>query len=326
MTSLRLGIVSATGTGRKRTIPALAESALVRVTAVHGRDLEKLATLQKENGIDHAYLELDEMIAQRQFDIAMVCSPPYLHAEQATALIEAGIPTLIEKPVAGSVSDAEKIHDVAERTGVPVRIAHHLRHQSNYSSIRETLRAGGLGQIHTAFMEWSFTLNQQAPSSLWKLDPERNGLTCLSDAGVHCVDMAIGLLGPGIVRGVNTSEPAPRGTVETCDVLTDHGGVSVLIRASRQYGPYENRLVISGSAGVIDAPSFFTEESAPKVYMRLGDQLRTLTKDTENPYQIEVEDFAALVQGRAGVSEGTTTSEALAACQLIDAAERTLRR
>ena len=50
------------------------------------------------------------MIADAEFDIAVVCSPPFLHREQLEMLLRAGLPTLCEKPLALSQKDALALH------------------------------------------------------------------------------------------------------------------------------------------------------------------------------------------------------------------------
>lgn len=269
--------------------------------------------------------DLQEMIAERQFDFAVVCSPPHMHVEQLRLLLDAGIPTLCEKPLALSATDARTVEKLAETNGVPVRIAHHLRHQTTYRLDPVMARVGCDREPREAFFEWSFAMNHSAPSATWKLDPNLNGLTSLSDAGSHCVDIAIGRFGPGDVRGA-TGRRHAGGTFEACDVLSMHGGVSMVLRASREYGPFSNQLLISGTEGEIRAEGFFTEKSAAAVELRSADgQTETVERLPGNPYALEVEDFALLASDKSDVSAGTTLPEAVAACALIDSAESILR-
>ncbi len=322
MNRLRLAVVSATGTGRKRTIPALVASDSVQVSAIHGRDETKLKDLRSSFGIERSYTSLDQLIEERCFDFAMVCSPPHLHADQAIPLIEAGIPTLIEKPLAISVADAQAIQRAAEQHGTPVRIAHHLRHQNTFEAIVRALEDERLGTLHSASMEWSFALNPAAPSSLWKLDPNLNGQTCMSDAGVHCIDASIGLFRAGAVVAAASVLRGPRGTFEQCDLIVEHKSVSSFIRASRAYGPYMNSLTISGDSGFVDAPAFFTESSSAVVTIQSSKGTETVASDGVNPYGKEVESFARLIQGSN--EGGTTTAEAVMACEMIAAVEHML--
>ena len=54
----------------------------------------------------------------------LIATPSDLHAHAALPYIEAGIPTFIEKPMATSMTDAERIRDAAERSGTPVFVGH----------------------------------------------------------------------------------------------------------------------------------------------------------------------------------------------------------
>ena len=269
MTMIRVGVVSASGTGRKRTLPAMLASDTCKVTAVHSRDEAKARQLGKDFGLKHVYSDLGMMIADAQFDVAVVCSPPFVHLEQLQMLLPAGIPTLCEKPLALSEDDALKVKALAEQTSTPVMVAHQLRHQSTYAEIKRALAEGEIGEVENASFEWNFLLDRTAPNAAWKLDPALNGPTCLSDAGVHCLDLGIGLFGPGTVWGANYSrrrgEERVKGVIEDCDLLVVHSGIRVRYEVSRLQAARMNHLVISGTRGQITALDFFTEQSAASV-------------------------------------------------------------
>ena len=203
MSKVRVGIVSATGTGRKRTIPALSDFSLCTVTAIHGRDETKLHQIAQQFNIADSYTNLEELISERSFDVAVVCSPPFLHYEEVSRLLTAGVPCLVEKPVTLSVTEGTKLKNLSEANSAPLRVAHHLRHQSTFMEIKQAIAQQAVGDLVSASFEWSFTLNRKAPSSAWKLNSAMNGKTSLYDAGIHCVDIAVGLLGPGAVVGIN---------------------------------------------------------------------------------------------------------------------------
>jgi predicted dehydrogenase len=326
MTRTRIALVSATGTGRKRMLPALRDSKVGIVTAVHGRDPDKVRQLARDFGRADHYTDLDRMMADAEFDIAVVCSPPFLHVEQLQSLIGAGIPTLCEKPLAIAEKDAQAIRETADRSRVLVMVAHQLRHQNTYAEIKATIASGEIGEVKSAFMEWSFAMNRNAPNRCWKEDPALNGPSALSDAGVHCLDLAIGLFGPGTVVGASSPSRGTRGVIEACDILHLHGSVQVSTRVSRLYGPYSNQLLISGTRGEIAAPLFFTEMSAPHVKV-IGDRgQRVIERLAGNAYRQEVEDFVLAARSPDLVSAGTSVDEAIVACRMMDEAHGLLER
>lgn len=324
MTTVRVGVVSATGTGRKRTLPAMLASETCKVTAVHGRDEAKVRKLGKDFGLAHVYADLGSMIADAEFDIAVVCSPPFVHLEQLEALLKAGIPTLCEKPLALSEEKAIAIEKLAEETSTPLMVAHQLRHQSTYDEIKRILAEGEIGEVVSTSCTWHYLLDPESDNAVWKTDPALNGPTCLGDAGIHCIDLAIGLFGPGKVWGATAKRQKREGVIETCDMLAVHSGVRVTYDVSRLQGPVNNHLVISGDRGEIFAPHFFTEQSAPWIRVESEGVERVIKRTPGNPYRKVVEDFAATTVDSESVSPGTTVAEAVAACKMIDAAQEAL--
>jgi predicted dehydrogenase len=321
LTKVRVGIISASGTGRKRTLPAMLASDTCKVTAVHSRDEAKARRLGKDFGLKHAYSDLGRMITDAQFDIAVVCSPPFLHLEQLEMLLRAGIPTLCEKPLALSEEVALVVQELAQQTSTLVMVAHQLRHQSTYAEIKRIIAAGEIGEVVSASCEWNFVLNREASNAAWKLDPALNGPTCLSDAGVHCIDLAIGLFGPGKVWGATSRRTEGEEVTESCDIMAVHSGVRVRTTVSRLQPPLSNHLVINGDEGEIFAPNFFTEQSAPWLKVTIGGQERIIKRTPGNPYRKVVEDFAVAAFDPNYVSPGTTVAEAVTACRIIDQAQ-----
>jgi predicted dehydrogenase len=321
---MRIGMVSATGTARKRTIPALQGSKICMVTAIHGRNASKLAEVAGTYRIPHLYTDLSRFIFERKFDVAMVCSPPFLHYEHISELLAAGIPCLVEKPLSLTSKDAERLSQLAVGRCVPVRVAHQLRHQNTFEAIKNSLSNGNIGRPVCAALEWSFTLNRESPSSTWKLDPISNGKTSLYDAGSHCIDLAIGLFGPGIVCGVNACKLPGDGTYEHVDLLSQHGDVSCTIRASRLYGPFSNDLRISGTEGQITAPDFLTEKSSESIQIQTTSGIKTVAHTGADPYCAEVEDFVRVVEGGLPQYGDTDLKDAVAALRMLEEADRRL--
>jgi predicted dehydrogenase len=76
-----------------------------------------------------------------------VCTPEHLHLEPALAAIDAGKPVLVEKPLAHTVEEAERIRDRAAERGVPVLAGHILRFEARYAAARRAIEAGELGTV-----------------------------------------------------------------------------------------------------------------------------------------------------------------------------------
>src|SRR5262245_62498648 len=78
-------------------------------------------------------------------DAVVVCLPPDLHPDVAVACLEAGRPVIVEKPLAPTVEQAERVVEAAERTGTPLLVAQTLRFDPLVIALRR--EAAALGAI-----------------------------------------------------------------------------------------------------------------------------------------------------------------------------------
>ena len=78
---------------------------------------------------------------------AIVATPNGLHVAHGLALIEAGVPALVEKPLSDRVADATRLVEAAERAGVPLMTGHHRRHNPIVQAAKAAIDAGQLGEV-----------------------------------------------------------------------------------------------------------------------------------------------------------------------------------
>lgn len=81
-------------------------------------------------------------------DAAVCAVPTAMHEEVATALAEAGVPTLIEKPIAHDVAAGERLVKVFAERGVLGGVGHIERYNPALQSLRERMTAGYLGEVY----------------------------------------------------------------------------------------------------------------------------------------------------------------------------------
>ncbi len=80
-------------------------------------------------------------------DGVIVATPNAMHVAHGLAAIAAGIPVLVEKPLADTVEGAEKLVAAAEKAGVPLAVGHHRRHNPIIARAKAKIAAGELGAI-----------------------------------------------------------------------------------------------------------------------------------------------------------------------------------
>ena len=134
-----MAVIAATGTARKRVIPAVRERNLCTIAAIHGRDPDRLAALANQNGIPRYFVDAERMLDETKPDFVFIGSPPGLHQEHIRLCAERDIPTLCEKPLCLSTSKATIIQSLLAPRQIPLRVAHHLRHQPGVTALREII-------------------------------------------------------------------------------------------------------------------------------------------------------------------------------------------
>lgn len=80
-------------------------------------------------------------------DGAIVATPNELHLPIALDCLAAGVPVIVEKPLTNTLAEAEQLLAAERRTGLPVLVGHHRRHDTRIRRARELIDAGALGRL-----------------------------------------------------------------------------------------------------------------------------------------------------------------------------------
>jgi predicted dehydrogenase len=123
-------------------IKALFSQARVVCVSSSGR----LLSLE-ETGADIVYQSFEQALSAEPF-LAIVASPAPFHVAQAAALLQAGIPVLIEKPLADSLASFADAGDVLHANSVKVEVAYNLRFMPSAIQLKTLLDKRVLGRIH----------------------------------------------------------------------------------------------------------------------------------------------------------------------------------
>jgi predicted dehydrogenase len=88
-----------------------------------------------------------EMLAAERPDGAVVATPNQLHVAHGLEAVAAGIPAIIEKPLADDVAGAERLVAAAEAARVPLLVGHHRRYNPIVRAAKAIVADGTLGRI-----------------------------------------------------------------------------------------------------------------------------------------------------------------------------------
>lgn len=93
------------------------------------------------------YTSIDELMDRDRPEGLILATPNHLHVPQALQCIQAGLPLLLEKPIATTVAEGEKLVKVVDETGAKVLIGHHRAHSPIMAKAREVVDSGKLGKL-----------------------------------------------------------------------------------------------------------------------------------------------------------------------------------
>ncbi len=317
----KMAIIGATGSAYKRTIPQLADSAFCEVTAIQGRDVEKLKKISNEFQIGAFYTDERELIEREDYDLIYIANPPFMHFQSfMNVLRKRGTPVIMEKPLDVDYANGERYRDYI---GAPFMVAHHLRHQTAYRDLKTHLGRGTIGQVLNVYCQWGFALNPKSSNSVWKRDRVLGGGGTFSDNGIHTVDLILGLFGkPERVAGhALRANGFPVYDNETAMLLYRDKTVTLSSSHTMEYPG--NHLLIYGTKGKIEAFGAMGERSIRSIRITTAEGERNIGYPEECLYRAEVENFVRkYIFGEDIPYDGTTYEEAMTALRIVDLARK----
>ena len=97
------------------------------------------------------YSTLSELLAAGSYDAAIVATPDDVHTEPTVALLEAGLPVYLEKPIAITIFDADRILQAAVDTGTTLYIGHNMRLMRVILTMKDLIDEGAIGEVRSVW-------------------------------------------------------------------------------------------------------------------------------------------------------------------------------
>ena len=156
---------------------------------------ESAEAFAKEYGA-HCFASVEELLASPAVDAVCICTPSGFHANAALAALEAGKHILVEKPLAVTVEDCDRVIALAKKKGLTAGVISQFRFTSSVQHLRSMLKEGRLGQLITGELLMKYYRSQEYyDSSSWRGTWALDGGS-LMNQGIHGVDAMLYLLGP----------------------------------------------------------------------------------------------------------------------------------
>lgn len=304
----------------------------------HARVLDKMDCLEgvmdKDKGVADevgkrfgvpSFYDLDDLL-DANYDAISVSTPAHTHLEVCDRVIDRGFDLLVEKPIALSVEDAEKIVGKAEKKGVVLAVGMIERHNPVVGSTKALLDNGNFGD--------AITISSKRVSSF----PGRvSDMGVIFDLAIHDIDIMRYLIGEKVVRvytlgGLSEEsskyedhanimlqfENGVTGVVEV-NWLTPHKVRTLSITCSNDYVEvdYINQSLVVTSSQLLeyDASNLFD--------IPLEHNIRKFSVKRQEPLKREMQDFIKAVKGEHDPL--VTGEDGLKSMEVVEAAYKSMK-
>ena len=138
----------------------------LELTAICDLEMEQMEKLLIKYNLEEKtsikrYTDYKKMIQENELDLVAIATESGCHAEIALFCIEHGIHCIVEKPIAMSVEDANKIIDLAHKHGVKVSACHQNRFNVAVQEMRKALEAGRFGRLSHGSVHVRWNRNEE---------------------------------------------------------------------------------------------------------------------------------------------------------------------
>ena len=233
-----------------KAIAAMEGAELIGAADVSAESAQRFADT---HGV-RAYGSVEEMLSDKEVDAVCVCTPSGFHAEGAIAAIRAGKHVMIEKPLAITNEDCDRLIRAADEVGVTAGVITQYRFSPAIQRLKELLDGGKLGKIISAELVMKYNRTQAYyDSSSWRGTWQLDGGS-LMNQGIHGVDAMLYVMGAAKsvfgYTGTLTHEMEAEDTA-CAAVAFQNGAFGSVHSTTSIYRGYPRNLVISGTKGTV---------------------------------------------------------------------------
>jgi scyllo-inositol 2-dehydrogenase (NADP+) len=337
-TPLRVGLVGYGLAGSAFHAPLIATTPGLRLATVATSSPGRRAQLAAEHPGARAVDDAEQLLADPSaLDLVVVASPNDSHVPVARAALEAGLPVVVDKPLAATAAEARALVELAEQRGLLLTVFQNRRWDADFRTARQLVADGALGNVHR--FESRFERWRPRVGTGWResADPALAG-GLLYDLGSHLIDQALHLFGPAVrvYAEVDSRRPGAAVDDDAFLALTHASGVRSQLWMSALAAQLGPRLRLLGDRAAYTVHGLDPQEAALRAGRRPGpgwgapaerDWGLLGTPEDSRPYPSLPGDYPAFYAGVAAVLRNGAPApvdpyDTVAALTVLEAARR----
>lgn len=191
MEKTKVAVIGLGGIAQLVHLPILSGLDNVEIAAVSDIEKNKLNSVAENFSIKSKFIDYSEMLEQRDFEAVIIATPTDSHLKIASDCLEMGKHILIEKPIARSLEETEKIHHLAEKMNCRVMEGMNLRFRPDAMLLKSLIQTGELGDLFYIQTNW---MRKQSSDTNWFLQKSKSGGGVILDLGISLLDLGLWIL------------------------------------------------------------------------------------------------------------------------------------
>lgn len=199
ITDIKWGFIGCGEATEKKSGPAFSKIPGSQVVAVMSRNKERAQQYAQRHHIQRWYSDAWDLIQDPDVNAIYIATPPSSHATYAIMAMKAGKTVYVEKPLAASYADCQRINHVSQQTGVKCFVAYYRRYLEYFKKVKELVDNGAIGNIMNVQIRFAVPprdLDYNEHNKPWRVQRDIAGGGYFYDLAPHQLDLLQTILGP----------------------------------------------------------------------------------------------------------------------------------
>ena len=272
---LSIGVIGTGNISRAHLHAYLQFPEEVQVVALADIEPGKAETARAEFALDGArvYEDATTMLASEHLDLVSIATPPGTHCELSVQALEAGVHVIVEKPMAPSLEECDRMLEAQRRSGKLLSVIAQNRFRDDMAQLKAVLDSGRIGRIAHARIASAWWRGRAYYDLWWRGTWASEGGGPTLNHAIHHIDLALWLLGrPQAVAAMMTNAGHDNAEVEDLSValLQYERGLAELTSSVVHHGE-QQEIIVQGEHARIGQPwSVAAETARPNGFPETG--------------------------------------------------------
>jgi len=300
---VKFGIIG-TGVGANfcaKGLSMIADTGIAKLVAVTSRREERAKEFASKWNLDFWYTDYKEMLEKAPIDAVIINTPHYLHYPMTIDAIKADKHTLVDKPMAINLKEADEMINEAKKRNLKLGVNLQSRFDSTFRKIKDAVEEGKFGRmiLGEATVKW-FRTQEYYDNSSWRGRWATEGGGALINQAIHTIDLLLWIMGPPKYLWAQIDTVAHKIEVEDLAVAAirfENDALGIVQGSTATYPGLPTRLEIHGTKGTA-----IVEGEILKRWSVLGEEEVTVEKPKEGlrswarPELVPATNHAALIR------------------------------